>query len=195
MSNGDCFFSAIYRALIYNDKYNTTVQKLNEIYSLSFPIVDMIRIKSNHTFTGTNPIENEMEFVIECRKLLSTMKYLDETLDYLEKNTDVYSYLLNEYNGQSDHIQYYLQQRGRDINTLNIIDKTVTLQNMKEILKKSGSYVGNEEFTSMRNILSRVDIQLLGPFKNFQRLPKQVRNDMILLYNPNDVHYQYIVFQ
>jgi len=195
MSHGDCFFSSIYRALIYNYKYNVTVEQLNNMYCLSFPLVDMTKIKENPDFFGINPIQYEMEFVLECRKLLSKMTYLDDTVDYLEKNVDIYTYLLQEYNGQSDHIQYYIEQRGRDINNLQPINKIQILQKMKEILKKSGSYVGNEEFTSMRNILSLVNIQLSGPYKSFQHLPKKVNSDMILLYNPNDVHYQYIIFQ
>ena len=63
---------------------------------------------------------------------------------------------------------------------------------MKEILKTPAKYVGNEEFTTMRYILSLADIKLMGPYKSLEYLPEKITDNMVVLHNPSDVHYQYI---
>jgi hypothetical protein len=192
MNQGDCFFSSIYRALINQNKYNYTINILNIVYNTTFPEIDEAKIKASENFTNTKAVEKEEEFIQECRRLLSTMKYLDVGLDYLEKNIVIYELLVNEYDGLSDHMKYYIDQRGKEIKKLNTINKMQILKKMKEILKTPAKYVGNEEFSTMRYILSLADIKLIGPFKSLTHLPEKITDDMIVLYNPFDVHYQYI---
>ena len=185
MSQGDCFFSSIYRALINLNRYNTTINLVNLIYNTTFPEINEEKIKASVNFTSTKPVEKEEEFIKECRRLLSTMEYLDVGLDYLENNIEIYELLVKEYTGLSDHMKYYIEQRGK--NNTNQISKK-----MKEILKTPAKYVGNEEFTTMRYILSLADIKLMGPYKSLEYLPEKITDNMVVLYNPSDVHYQYI---
>jgi hypothetical protein len=188
MSQGDCFFSSIYRALINQNKYNTTINLVNLIYNTTFPEINEEKIKASVNFTSTKPVEKEEEFIKECRRLLSTMEYLDVGLDYLENNIEIYELLVKEYTGLSDHMKYYIEQRGKN----NTINKNQISKKMKEILKTPAKYVGNEEFTTMRYILSLADIKLMGPYKSLEYLPEKITDNMVVLYNPSDVHYQYI---
>jgi len=193
MNNGDCFFSSIYRALINLNKYNTTINILNKKYNTSFQEIHEEKIKASDNFTSVKQVEKEADFIQKFRRLLSTMNYLDVALDYLENDLEIYELLVNEFDGISDHMKYYVEQRGKDIKYLNKINKKEVLNKMKNILQIPGKYVGNEEFTTMREILSVAGIELLGPFKEgLKFLPEKITDNMIVLYNPDDVHYQYI---
>lgn len=194
MSQGDCFFSSIYRPLILMNKYEDFALYYNA-FGYNFPIINETKVKKDANFKSIQPIQGEEEFISEARKLLvsSDVNKIEEQLESLENDKVAFIGLVEDYDGQSDHLKYYVDKKKKKFETkINI--KQVA-EKMKEILKKPGNYVGHEEVELFKDIILKpLDVNLSYPFKNLKTIrDKDCSKHSILLYNPGAVHYQYIL--
>ena len=215
-AKGDCFFSSLYRSLIYNEYYNDFIDCINKKSKINFDKLNTKEIKNNPNFSSEDYIDDkEKNFIHKMRQYFSLRN------DFI--NNMVYNLIINRetikehYKDQSGPVRKFVKsieslepliKKYKNDDIQKMVDNMDQISNeltdgLKKIiveLRKNiatyNEYAGEFEFEFAKNLLSLCGIKLHILSKI--ELPKSYNSkdkNIMIINRLDSQHYKYVVIE
>lgn len=204
LSDGDCFFSALFRSLVSKQLYNKFISCMkNSKYSNLFENIDELdeinEKNKNYFNTDDESSDNEQTFIISMRNFISETDHIENVINnYLEilldKEESPKSIQIRS-EDDSDYIQKILMKYFTHYNydyekIIQFKDKII--QKSKKEIRRQGSYIGGSDYFHIKDIIPELCGISLISVKNDLNIEKFNNENTIFLYNIDSNHYKYI---